>query len=155
MTKKWVYALLFLSVGFNILIIGMFIGRKAGGPPHRGAPPRVEFSARNLSRALPEPARAQARDIIRAKQPQLRAAMKERLGLEQEIVTLVRADTVDMNALKAALDRYRELSRVLAETPAEVLLEILPNLSLEERQKVSAQMFKRRERVRRRLKESD
>jgi len=150
MSKNWIYVALALSVAANILIIGFLIGR--GSEPHmRRKGPEMAFSARHLAAALPATARQKLRAMMQERRGELRDTMRKRRQLRDEAAALITAETIDQQALAKLFRNYAALGNQLATIPSDLLLEILPELSTEQRKKLAQNLFERRKFMRKHL----
>lgn len=98
--------LLILSLGLNLVVIGLIAGMFVFGSG-KGGPPRFDLTAGPMTRAMDSDRRAALRDAVRdsgAFRPADRADMRADAIVLLEVV---RADTFDDVAFKAALDRQR------------------------------------------------
>ncbi|UTW55506.1 periplasmic heavy metal sensor [Kordiimonas sp. SCSIO 12610] len=142
--SKWIYAVLVVSVAFNIFVLGVWIGK--GKKDYKHPPPsgRLEFNLREIARYLPPDARGEVREFMREKRPILRDTLLARREAEQEIRNLLAAETVDKEALRAALDAHASHSLRLQAPVREVLLGTVVELDHETRKKIADNIFRRR-----------
>lgn len=143
---KWVIGILGLSLALNVFALGLFIGKGARNVvPHkeRMAPPPhpVEFNFKRLEQNLTEEDREKVRALLRDKRRDLRRKYGALRNAEQKIKALVLSETVDKEALKAALEKHSELAQGMLEPMRWVVLETIASLDLESRKKVVDEMF--------------
>jgi uncharacterized membrane protein len=125
----------------NGVLVGFVLQRTADGPdwrpPHgagehggRGGP---DFDLRGFMFALPEEARAEARERMRADWEEIRTLFRESRRAREDVEALMRAEDFDREAVAAALQRMRE-TRQRMETHMEgVLLDIVGDLDAQTR----------------------
>ena len=114
---------LVLSLGLNLVVAGVAIGRKGREPP---APPPMAWAARDLAPETRQLVRLRMRDEVEAVRP-LRRELREAHAAVRRAVS---ATDYDPAALKAALgrlrsvnDRYRQL---LHDNVADLAAELPP-----------------------------
>jgi len=148
---KWLVAALVVSVGLNLFVAGVWIGRELSGGPERraGAPARMDFNIRRLASYLPEAEQRQLRRLMKDHRRSMKATFKGMRVSEKRIRTLMLAETVDREALKAALDEHEQVARQLQGPVKSIILDVVAKLDRETRQKIADEMFSRRNRLRR------
>lgn len=161
--KAALYGLVALSLGANVFFAGMIVGQG----PHKGdvrpRPPRHEgglrFNVGQLDRLLSDEGREKARSLLFEQRRTLQDKVFEHSSIKREVRALLKADVVDIPALKAALDRHSELMSNLTAPVRTIILDVIAQEPLEVRQKVAEELFKRRRRPdrrrHRRLREGD
>lgn len=98
---------LFVSLAFNLLIVGVVAGGLASGRIG-GDKPRVGFDLGPIARILDQDARREIGREVRSN-PQTRPlSMRQRRQDLAELVELLRAETFDADAVSAIFDRQRE-----------------------------------------------
>lgn len=143
---RWVKAALVVSLCVNVLVLGA-----VGGFMMRQEQDdfgRVAF--RHVIRALPDERREEARDLLEARVPEFRELREEIRAARRETMALLTADPVDQAALRASVERARELTaqrRVLVE---DALLEFAANLPAAERRDLADRLAEKREKWRER-----
>ncbi len=155
MTKgmKWLIAALALSLAVNIFVVGVTIGKKVSDHPGGGGirGPRgggPSFNLRNMVRVLPPEAQEQVKDMMREERRKLRGNYEARRAANREIIEIITAEDVDVEALSRAIDKVTDNTTALAAPIHRVMLEIVPTLSVEERREFAEKLQERRKRFR-------
>jgi uncharacterized membrane protein len=130
-------AALIVSVGINLLIAGVFLGRM--GMP-RNEPPPAAWTARDLS---PE-TRGLVRDRMREQLPRVRPLRREMREAQGAVRAAVLAEDFDPAALRAALANLREVGNRYEEFIHENLAEVAASLSPQEREALVQAALERR-----------
>ena len=155
MTKgmKWLIAAFAFSLAVNIFVVGVTIGKKVSDRPGsegvrgpRGGGP--SFNLRNMVRVLPPEAQEQVSDLMREERRKLRGNFEARRAANREIIEIITAEDVDIEALSRALDEVTKNTTALATPIHRVMLEIVPTLSIEERREFAEKLQERRKRFR-------
>lgn len=141
---------LWVSLALNMLLIGAILGGLAYRA-HAPAPPPQDASAsrlapRGFAAALPPEHRAAyrqaARQALRAAREDIRAVREAR----RDVAELVRADPFDRQALEQALGRLRTAQGVVEARSQTVVIDVLADMTVEERRVVADQWMRPRER---------
>jgi uncharacterized membrane protein len=137
-TPTWVKVLLAVSLALNLLVAGVVVGARFGDGPHGhdGRPgPRGGFDPAlgPFSRALPEPYRDRALDELRARAGDARANRAALAGQVSEMLSLLRDEPFDAQAMGAVLDAQSAVFAERGEIGRDVVLEQIAAMSPAER----------------------
>lgn len=155
-------AVAFVSLLGNLYAVGYVIGRDVArqkpyvqGPQGRVRSERqsLEFTLRGLAQGLSEEGRQEVRRRVRERREALRPVFTEMRRIRRRITLLMRAQTIDEEALTAAFQRLRELNAELQTPLHEALVDVAADLSQEDRQNLLDRMEAQRAQVRRRLRD--
>ena len=148
---NWLHGVLAASLATNIFIGGYVLGKeiRPDRPPreHRMGG-RELFNMRHLAAYLPEEKRAELTALMKGHRADLRESFHDIRETEKKVRVLLLADTVDKVALRKALDELESKTRILHGPLKSILLDIVADLDLETRQKLSEDMYQRREKWR-------
>lgn len=128
--NRWLILALLISLGINLLVAGVVIGRNIDGPH----PARMHFEW--LMNEVDEETRHKLRKNMHE---QMKASREERRALRQAQKSLhqaIIAEPFDEQTLKSAMTEVRAASAELQQTMHEHMAENLKTLSPEERLKV-------------------
>ncbi|MEL6960180.1 MAG: periplasmic heavy metal sensor [Pseudomonadota bacterium] len=100
-------AVLIVSLGLNLVIVGVIVGALATGGFGKGRP-GIDLSVGPISRALSDEDRAAMRETIRAIGPFNRDTRAQMRADMIEIAAILRAESYDRSALEAVLRRQAE-----------------------------------------------
>lgn len=135
-TRRWVWPLLIISLALNLLFVGLMAGSlwRHGGP---GGRHKVFTGAvEKLMKELPEEKRTiaanlldQHREGLRPVRQQLREARK---AAKEAVVT----EPFDKQKAESALSRFREIKTSQHESMHTMIMGLLTELNLEERNKL-------------------
>ncbi|QHQ33985.1 periplasmic heavy metal sensor [Algicella marina] len=139
--------LLIVSLSLNLLFIGLIAGAIWRGPPPRLAGPSGEF--RVIEHSLPEPARKILREAFRERRSAFRDRMREVEANRAELITLLRAETLDTAAVGALFDRQQAFWMTVSSEAQVIMLETIEGMSAEERAEFAANLEEWRERKKR------
>ncbi|WP_300543434.1 periplasmic heavy metal sensor [Maricaulis sp.] len=142
-STPWIIALL-ASVLINGVLAGFVLHRTADGPdwrPHHEDGPGSHrhrrggrgFEMREFVFALPEDARREVRERLRANMDEVRGLFRESRAAREELETLLTAQTVDREAVAHALQRMRDARTQLENGMEAVVLDILVELDADTR----------------------
>ncbi len=133
--RRWLIPLVIVSVGLNLLFVGLVAGRMwAGfhGPP--GSPHRIVTRAvEKFSAKLRGPQKKHARELLDRQREGNKALGKKLRKARKDAKAAALAVTYDEGKLAAALKRLREIRTSQHQAMHEMVLELLKDLSLEER----------------------
>lgn len=104
---RWRRWLLVVSLGLNLIVIGLVAGAVLRGGPPGHAAPRFDLTVGPLTRALDEGDRREMRAALERNRPFQaadRAAMRQDFS---EMVTLLKADRFDADQFRAVMTRQR------------------------------------------------
>ena len=144
--NKLIVGLLALSVAANLLAAGIWVGRELS-PDRRerfAGPPRVDFSLRELGQYLTDEQRKQVRALLKDHRKVLAVNFMAMRDIEREIRALMVAETVDRDALIAALDKHQAAMDNLHLPVREILLDVVAQLDYETRKKLAENLYRRR-----------
>jgi uncharacterized membrane protein len=137
--RRWSRALLIISLGFNLLFVGLVAGRiwMHGTGGHDGSRYRIFTGAvEELMKNLPDAKRQRANELLirhRAMVRDLRMQNKEqRRAAEEAVLT----EPYDEARVAEVLARFREISSKQHKSMHTMMLGLLKNLTLKERQEL-------------------
>lgn len=141
--------LLIASLGLNLALVGLIVGvgLSSGGDKQRVR--HVEVAIGPLGQALSRDDRRRIGEILRqdpAVRQNSRRALEAAMG---EIVTLLRADTFDRAAMEARLMEMRARVEVVQDAAVTALIDVIDEMSAEERAAFADNLETRLERPRR------
>lgn len=143
--RPWQRWLMVMSLGLNLLVLGIVTGAFLDDDgPVRG--PRFDLSPDGITRALPDELR---RDLIGRMHDRgiLAPSNRDALRSDMERLTgLLEAEVLDMDAINAVLDRQRGRMDAFQSGAQEAFLEILAEMSVEERRDFVAVIREKSER---------
>ncbi len=126
----WLGALLFLSLAINAFLAGWLLSPKPTGEATRSPAFRQLLEQ---VKALPEPARSEARQIIRAYGPELRSQARALRQARGEVRVLLAGPDYTRETGTAQFARIREQSTELQTLAQRMMLDIADKLPAEER----------------------
>lgn len=133
--RRWIWPVLVVSLGLNLLFIGLVAGRmwaRIDGPP--GAPHRILGQAvENFSVELPDTKKQRANALLEKQREGSRALKRQLREARREAKDAALAVTYDEKKLAEALTRLREIRNSQHQAMHEMVLELLKDLTLEER----------------------
>ena len=127
--RNW---LLIGSLALNLLVIGAIVGVAIrGGPPdrHRRGP---DNGLPAIARALPSEYRDDLRDKLRETWTKS-DRRQERDAIRAAFISAVQADEFDGDAVRALIQRQRDLASGMSENMADILVGVLASMSKEDR----------------------
>ena len=135
--RTWILA---ASIGINLFFVGLvgstLIFGAFRGP---GGPPSVRWMMKTAD--------AEARPIIdsatAARRDELETARAAYRASKAQVKTAFTAETVDVEALRRALQANTDARVVLSNATAEIFIDVAPQLSLETRQKIAKRTRRR------------
>lgn len=135
---KWMFVILALSVAGNLFAAGIWLGKEFGpGPGKRlraGSPAEhIEFNMRKLAEVLPEDKRRDLRQIFRDNHETMREHFATMRASEEQMKTLMLAETVDIPALEKALESHHDMVVEFRDPMKRVMTEIFATLDQETR----------------------
>lgn len=157
-STKWVIAGLALSLSFNILVVGFFLGKSvvaprmnegfSAGPGGPGGPPPGDVSSggvnvRTLGQYLSADEKRVARQLLTENRDFLRQKGRLLRQNEHQIRELLKAEIVDTETLALKIEEHQALMRDTNLTMRKVLLEFVATLDLETRRAVAEDLFRR------------
>jgi len=143
---KWLIPVLAISLATNVFIAGMVLGKNIHHPvpsrPH--GEPGIDFNFKLVGQYLSKDERQKVRKVMKDQ----RGGLSERYRLmkdsEQHVKNLISAEEVDRVALFAALEKHSELMQQMHEPMQRAMMEVIAELGQETREKIAADMFKRK-----------
>ena len=134
-SRRWVLPLLIVSLGLNLLFIGLVAGRMwAGFDGPRGAPHRIVTRAvEKFYGELPDSKKQRADELLQRQRKNNKALRGDLRKARKEAKDAALATTYDEEKLAAALARLREIRTSQHKAMHAMMLELLTDLSLEER----------------------
>lgn len=130
---RWITIALVLSLGANILIVGMMAGAAFHGP----GPDRRAFGGPNdfgnLARALPNHHQDALREHLRERREDLRAERAEMRGLLGQLQNALTAEPFDIDAVRALMQQQRQIMNRGAIAAQQALLARIEAMTDDER----------------------
>lgn len=126
----WIGALLFLSLATNAFFAGWVLSPKPTVQPPRS--PILRQLAAQV-KELPEPARSEARQIILAYRPELRARARTLRQARREVGSLLASPDYTRDTVAAHFERVREETAQLQTLAQRMMLDIADRLPPKER----------------------
>jgi uncharacterized membrane protein len=152
-TTKWLAIALTASLGVNMFLAGVFVGRWVGPPPifAQAATPRpperpVQAMLDRMAAALDEPNRTKFEVIMDRHRPTLSATGTSARESRRRVGELMAAEPFDRAKLETALQDLRERNMEFQRTLHAALTEVAAGLPPEARQKIAAASRPRSER---------
>lgn len=124
-TGRWTRILLVLSLGLNVLIIGLGVGAALRDGPGRGG---RDFGLGPLSEALSMEDRKDLRDAFLERHPDARADRRAMRADFEALIVVLRADPFDPAALESAIATIAERNADLLETGRDLVVEHLKSM---------------------------
>lgn len=151
---KWMFVILALSVAGNLFAAGIWLGKEFGpGPGKRiraGSPAEhIEFNMRKLAEVLPDDKRKELRQIFRDNHETMREHFATMRESEEQMRTLLLAETVDIPVLEKALESHHDMMVEFRDPMKRVMIEIFATLDLETRKTLVENMWQGRKGSRR------
>ena len=151
---KWLVGGLAVSLALNFLILGIILGN-GGLRPDRG-PDRHErprFSIERLAETLSPESREILHAAMKEQRSELKSVFRERRAARRAAGDVLRAETFDPKALRAAFERMREADIDMQRRIQDVMVDVAAQLPPEERAKLAD--WRRHMRKRMRDRDSD
>ena len=137
--RRWIWPLLIISNGFNLLFVGMVAGRiwTHGYDGHDEGRYRIFTGAvEELMKNLPDDKRLRARDLLMRHRETVRQLRKrkqeERLAAEKAVLS----EPYDEAKVAEVLAHFREISGKQHKSMHNMMIGLLKNLTLKERQEL-------------------
>lgn len=124
--------LLFLSIGLNLFLAGVLVGRPDHGPRMKGP---MNMMGEQIGRLSPEH-RDKAQAILEDYKPKFRTQMKEVSKTRKELDALLRSDHYSREAVQAKFDELSDDYRTLHRTGQQMMLDLADELPAHERAKL-------------------
>lgn len=136
-TRPWLKILLAASLALNLAVIGFGAGaawRYHDGPPKNEGPPMLgRFIFKDLGRQ-------EIRRLLRQRSDETGHARDRRRGEMEKIVTLLRAETLDVDAVNTILEAHVVETNAFLLSVSQVWGQRLEGLSLNQRQQIADRM---------------
>ncbi|MEM8743300.1 MAG: periplasmic heavy metal sensor [Pseudomonadota bacterium] len=133
--RRWIWPVLVVSLGLNLLFVGLVAGRmwaRLDGPP--GAPHRIVTRAvEQFSGELPATKKERANALLQKQRDGNKALRRQLRQARRAAKEAALATTYDEKKLADALTRLREVRTSQHQAMHAMVLELLKDLSLEER----------------------
>ncbi|MDA7947714.1 MAG: periplasmic heavy metal sensor [Hyphomicrobiaceae bacterium] len=133
--RRWIWLVLIVSVGLNLLFVGLVAGRmwaRLDGPP--GAPHRIVTRAvEKFSAKLPASKKQRANSLLKKQREDNRSLRREFREARRAAKEAALATTYDEKRLADALARLRDVRTSQYQAMHAMVLELLKDLTLEER----------------------
>lgn len=142
---RWLTLALVISLGINLLIAGIVIGRIIAGPPaHMPGPIHLGMLMRHVEPETREKLAPEMRRLRDSVMP-LRREMRD---AQQAFTTVLMADEIDEEALASAQSRLADASATLQAQVHEQMAATMAAIPPEERRRILSEMQRRGERFR-------
>lgn len=128
--RRWTRVLLGVSLGLNLLILGLAVGEVLGDGPGRGG---RDFGLGPLSEALSHADRKALRDAFLERHPEARADRRAVRAEFEALAAALRAQPYDAAAVDTALEAIARRGIDLLNTGRDLMAERLQAMSPEDR----------------------
>ena len=125
--RLWLMGLLVVSLAFNLLIVGMMIGRAAS--PMREHHPHLGWMMHKLDKEI----RAELRDSLKAHRQASKSIRAEMKAAQQGLHTLLSNEDFDVAATRQALSNLRDISGKFQTLAHQQMVDTLVKMKPEER----------------------
>ena len=142
-SNRWLTIALVLSLGVNILIFGVFIGRFLGGPPPGGHQP---IHLGMVMRHLDEPTREKLKPQLLQLREDMQPLRHEMRDAQRNFTTLLMQEPIDQRKIANAQQRLADASSALQSKMHEHMALTLTAIPVEQRQHVLRRMERRERR---------
>ena len=132
MNNRWLTVVLAISVGLNLLLVGILIGNFAGRPAARPFPPHLGWILRKLEPETRQKLHLELEELVKNDR-RLRRNLR---GVQRSVGELITADPLDRSALETQLAELRESSSESQQALHQAMVEIMTKLNQEERRKI-------------------
>lgn len=127
--RRWTRVLLFVSLAFNLLIVGLVVGAIASGGPRNGPRSKSTDVVTPYTRALDDKGRKSLREKFKGELREHRQSPQERSAQYRKVLELLRADTLDAGALENVLNEQSQRAVRSREIGQSVLLMYLVEMN--------------------------
>lgn len=132
MTKiKTLSFLLLISMALNAGLLAWTVGKQTGEIGYQKR--QVVAGFIEMARNLPEDKRETALQVIKTRGPELRQAMQDIRKQRQDLYTIMEQEQVDSQAVSNAFAGLRQKTTAAQQVGHEIIVEIIPHASLEQR----------------------
>lgn len=144
--RRWLRVALLVSLVLNLLFVGLFLGAAAGKDrtARKFAPSddRVLLQLGPYARALPDERRKTLAGSLRLDPNEARKVRRELRNGFQEFLTLLEAETLDVDALSLLIDAQQDLVTGRAAVNKQALLDVLSSMTAAERSAYAKELQK-------------
>lgn len=151
--KSWMKYLLIVSLGFNLLIVGLVVGAKIGGYGHKGGHHADGSGLRVLMRSLPDSKRGEVRQYFRDNRDKMRANGDAMGASLDTIGAAISVQPFDSEALNEAFVGQRAHIAVITQDAQKAFVAIIASMTDAERTKFVENMKERRHKWEKRRKD--
>ncbi|WND03686.1 periplasmic heavy metal sensor [Temperatibacter marinus] len=144
-SATWILVLLGLSLSINLFMAGLFVGESLTEPKREGQFKskkknlhKVDFSMRRLASFLPAEKRKVFRPFLKENKKSINALIQGHIRSRHEVLNLIEAEILDVNALKIAFEKERAMKVEIDILSHQGFLYLLENLSWDERQALAS-----------------
>ena len=130
------YPVLLCSVAINLLLIGAIAGEWVSGA--RRPPPPMQWATNDLDEAT----RARVRQILEEQRPAAQTLRHDLRAIDQRLMTVIRASTLDPEALNATLSDLRRTNGEYQALLHASLESVLPTLTPPQRADVVKRLLR-------------
>lgn len=146
MTKqRWLLLALLLSLLVNGAVVGLIVSERLVDGEARA----VRDISKMMLRDAPEQFRGAIREGMMAHRGEARSAFRELRAARRDVLIMLKQESLGADELRLGFQRIRQADSTLKGVMHEVLIEVLPALSVEER----AQLVERHELRRKKFKD--
>ncbi len=137
---NWTKTLLVVSLGVNLLVAGMVVGSAFGHRKGDRSDPFFGGGMRPYVASLPQGQREYVRDRLLANRETARAARQELRKSAQDVRDAITVEPFNADALNTAFTAQRSVYDAIAAKGHHALVEILANMSKDERAQFIAKL---------------
>ncbi len=145
-SNRWLKIGLLISIGLNVLLVGLIVGRLLLSPfgPFSGRPEvKLEFLVDRITSGMSDADQHIVKSAMQRHQASLTEKLEAVRAAKMQIKEATMADTMTHESLQRSLDRVGTTSDALRTELTALVVETLPELSLEGRRKVMAALERR------------
>lgn len=134
--RRWIWIVLIASLALNLLFVGFVAGSwwRHGGPGGRHQ--IITGSVEKLMQDLPPAKREHASALLKQHRETVKPARQQIKEAKKAAKEALLTEPYDEEKVKAALSRFREIRSLRHESQHNMLLGLLKELNLEEREKL-------------------
>ena len=135
-TTRW---LLIGSLVVNVFLVGVVAGGQVRGRTVENPlpPPGQALRLRQLLSPLPEERRRNILEGLRGERRHIRPMIVDIQRARQDVMAALSADPIDVEVLKAAIDRMRLREQTLREASFEISFKVVEGLTKEEQRMIA------------------
>ncbi len=139
--RRWLWPLLIVSLGLNLLFVGLIAGRMWTHGGSRSAPHRIITGAvEEFMKELPDAKRQHAGDLLKRHRTTLRQLRKQIRQERRAVKDAVLTDPFDAAKVGEVFARFREIRTGQHQSMHTMMIELLKNLTLKERERLVNQI---------------